>query len=73
MPTKPIPPLFDPATQEGVLMEAARRVIAARANPKMETGQSKAMDEMSFALDELTKAVENIDNGIPTRPTFGLG
>lgn len=73
MSTKPTPPLLDPTTQEGILLAAARRVTAARANPKMEYGQSKAMDDMSFALDDLAVAVANIDNGIPATPTFGLG
>ena len=40
-----------------------RRVIAARANPKLDWGQTRAT-ELSFALDELTEATKAHDKAM---------
>lgn len=49
-----------PSPQETLII-AARRVVAARNNPNLDWGKTKAMEELSFALDDLTQAVEAID------------
>lgn len=49
-------------TPEFILIEAVRRVVLARANPKLDWGQSKAMAEESFALDALGKALAGYDD-----------
>lgn len=60
-----------PATNPAVLMNpvdavlaAARRVTAANANPKLEWGQTRAMEELSFALDELAQATQAYDKAM---------
>lgn len=46
------------------VIAASRRVIAARANPKLDWGQTRATEELSFALDELTQATQAYDKAM---------
>ena len=46
------------------VLTASRRVIAARANPKLDWGQTRATQELSFALDELTEATKAHDKAM---------
>ncbi len=46
------------------VLTASRRVIAARANPKLDWGQTRATEELSFALDELTQATQAYDKAM---------
>lgn len=50
------------------VLAASRRVIAARANPKLDWGQTRAMEELSFALDELTQATQAYDKALGIEP-----
>lgn len=49
------------ATPEDYLLAAARRLIAARANPKLDWGQKKAVEEEAFAFHTLTESVKLYD------------
>ncbi len=68
MTTPPTAPRFSTeANHVAAVLSASRRVIDARANPKLEWGQTRAMEELSFALDELTLATIAYENLLASR------